>query len=197
MRNAASTAAVLVFAAAAAFGSDGKLTTTYRDPQVGRLAFNKIVVAFISPDADLRRRVEDGLARRVRNSVAARTIVPDADMHDRAAVAARLASSGVDGAIVVRLVSFDRDVDSAPGQVMFVTYPNLWDTWGSSWALVETPGYATMTKVVTADIAVFDVATTKPVWSGRLKSVDPKSLRTLLDALVEEGATELRKQKLL
>jgi hypothetical protein len=196
MRSIAPVAA-LVLAVVTAFGADTKLTTTFRDPKVGKLAYSKIAVAYISPDADLRRRVEDGLARRVRNSVAARTLVPDAEMKDRAAVAERLKSNGVDGVIVVRLVAFDREVDSTPGQLTFVTYPDLWDTWGSSWALVETPGYATMTKTITADIAVFDVATTKAVWSGRLKSVDPKSLRTLLDALVSEGAAELKKQKLL
>jgi hypothetical protein len=189
--------AAIVIAATAAFGADTKLTTTYRDAQVGKLAYGKIVVAFINPDADLRRRVEDGLARRVRNGVAARTIVPDAEMPDRTAVAARLSSNGVDGVIVVRLVSFDREVETGAPGLAIVADVGLWDTWGSSWAVVETPGYATMTKIVTADIAVFDVATTKPVWSGRLKSVDPKSLRTLLDALVKEGAAELRKQKLI
>jgi hypothetical protein len=196
MRFVAPVAAALL-AALAAFGADAKFTTTYRDAQTGKLAYSKVAVAYISPDADLRRRVEDGLARRVRNSVAARTIIPEAEMKDRSAVAERLKSNGVDGVIVVRLVAFDREVDAAPGQLQFVTYPNLWDTWGSSWALVETPGYATMTKIVTADVAVFDVVTAKPVWSGRYKAVDPKSLRTLLDDLVKQGATELRKQNLI
>jgi hypothetical protein len=190
-------AVAVLLAASAALASDTKLTTTYRDPSAGAVTFKKIVVAFISSDADLRRRVEDGLSRRVRNAVAARTIVPDADLRDRDAVRARLESDGVDAAIVVRLAGVDRDVTVGADRLSVVAVPSLWDTWGGSWALTEMPGYAAMTTVVSAEIHLYDVATGKLVWSARMTSTDPKSLRVLLDELVKEGASELKKQRLI
>ena len=56
-------------------GAGAKLTTSWRDPNVTKLNFSKVVVAFVSNDADLRRRVEGGLARRIPRSVAANTLV--------------------------------------------------------------------------------------------------------------------------
>jgi hypothetical protein len=187
----------LIIAVPVAFASDTKVKTTYRDPSAGTVAFKRIVVALVNGDADLRRRAEDGLARRIKNAVAARTIVPDAELRDRDAVRARLASGAVDGVIVVRLLGVDRDVTVSAGQVSTMPVPSLWDTWGGSWALVETPGYAAMTTVVSGEIHLYAVETGKLVWSGTLTSTDPKSLRVLLDELVEAGSTELKKQRLI
>ncbi len=186
--------AFFVYTAAAASGA--KLVTTWRDPDVSAIKFNKVVVAFISSDADLRRRVEDGLARRILHSVAAHSFVPDGELKDHEAVKARLSSNAVDGAIVVRLVDVEKNLVVSPGQVMFVTYPTLWDMWGAGWA-VSMPTYASEEKVVTAEIILYSVTTSKPVWAGRLKANNPKSLRVLLDDLVKAGSAELRKQKLI
>ena len=54
-----------------------------------------------------------------------------------------------------------------------------------------------MTTVVSGEIHLYAVETGKLVWSGTLTSTDPKSLRVLLDELVEAGSTELKKQRLI
>ena len=188
---------LLVLLAARAVDADSKLTTSWRDPSVTRLNFTKIVVAFTSNDTDLRRRVEGGLARRIPRSVAANTIVTDEQLKDREAVKAQLQANAVDGAIVVRLVDFKRDTIVAQGETWYVGLPNFWDTWDTLWMPVNTASYAYENKIVTADIILYSVATAKPVWVGRLKSTNPKFLKGLLDELVEAGAKELRKQKLI
>ena len=182
---------------ASAASASTKLTTTWKDPNIGKLNFSKIVVAFLSKDADLRRRVEGGLQRRIPRSVAANTIVTDEDLKDRETVKARLESNAVDGAIIVRLVDFKNDWNVSPGGTFHGTLPGFWDAWDSNWLSVNTPGYAYQEKVVTADIFLYSVATAKPIWIGRLKSTDPKFLKGLLDDLVKEGSEELKKQKLI
>src|SRR5262249_48615439 len=97
--------AILIASLVTAPASGGtKLTTSWKDPNVGKLNFNKVVVTFLSKDDDLRRRVEGGLARRIPRSVAANTIVTDGELKDREAIKAHLVSNGADVAIVVRLL---------------------------------------------------------------------------------------------
>jgi hypothetical protein len=182
---------------APATGAGAKLTTTWRDPQVADINFSKIVVAFISKDADLRRRVEGGLARRISRSVAASTLVPDDEIKDREAVKARLLSNGVDGAIVVRLVDMKRETVVSMGDSWVVGLPSYWDTWDTNWITINTASYAYEEKIVTADIILYSVAKAKPIWVGRMKATNPKNLRELLDDLVKAGAGELKKQKLI
>jgi hypothetical protein len=174
-----------------------KLTTTWRDPNVGKVNFSKIVVTFLSKDDDLRSRVEGGLARRIPRSVAANTIVSNEDLKDRETIKAHLQKNGVDGAIVVRLVDFKKDWVVSEGQTWYASLPSYWDSWDANWLPVHTASYAYQEKVVTADIILYSVATAKPVWTGRLKSTNPKFLKNLLDDLVKEGAEELKKQGLI
>lgn len=187
---------VALLAPSGAFAG-AKLTTTWRDPGVTKLNFSKVVVAFISNDADLRHRVEGGLARRIPRSVAANTLVPDGELKDREAVKARLLSNSVDGAIVVRLVDLKRDMVVSQGESWYVAAPGFWDTWDTNWLTVHTANYAYEEKIVTADIILYSVATAKPIWVGRLKSTNPKFLKGLLDDLVKAGSAELKKQKLI
>ena len=184
---------VLVGSAAAGL----KLTTTWRDPRVSSVAFTKIVVAFISKDDELRRRVEGGLARRIPRSVAANTLVTDKELNDREAVKAHLMSNGVAGAIVVRLVDLQRETVVSQGESWYVAVPSFWDVWEPNMFTVSTATHVYEEKLVTADIVLYSVATAKPIWIGRLKANNPKNLRELLDDLVKAGASELKKQKLI
>jgi len=174
-----------------------KLTTSWKDPNVGKLNFNKVVVTFLSKDDDLRRRVEGGLARRIPRSVAANTIVTEGELKDREAIKAHLVKNGVDGAIVVRLVDNKSDWVVSEGQTWYASLPSYWDSWDSNWLTVHTASYAYREQIVVADIILYSVATAKPVWIGRLKSTNPKFLKNLLDDLVKEGSQELKKQKLI
>ncbi|HEU4386807.1 MAG TPA: hypothetical protein VFV34_03350 [Blastocatellia bacterium] len=178
-------------------GGSAKLTTTWKDPNVTKVTFSKIVVAFLSGDAELRRRIEGGLARRISRSVAANTVVPDEVLTDRAAVKSRLASIGIDGAIVIRVVDVQREKVVSQGESWYVGVPNFWDMWEPTWLTVNTATHVYEERLVTADIMLYSVATAKPVWIGRLTGKDPKNLRELLDDLVKAGASELKKQKLI
>jgi hypothetical protein len=173
-----------------------KLVTTWKDPEATKLSFNKIAVAFMGSDADLRNRVEDGLARRIRRSVTARSFVPDSELRDREAVRTRLTSNSVDGVLVVRLLDIDKSVTLTEGPTTYTGYPMFWDAWDTFWS-ASTPIYAIERKVITVEIVLYSVTTAKPIWAGQMKSTNEKSLRVLLDNLVKNGAEELRKQKLI
>jgi hypothetical protein len=191
---------ILIVALVASFATAGstKLTTVWKDTNAAKVNFSKVVVAFLTSDTDLRRRVEGGLARRIPRSVAANTIVPDEDLKDREAIKQRLASNGIDGAIVVRLVDLKKDWIVSQGETLYSgALPGFWDSWDLNWLTVNTATYVYQEKIVTADLFLYSVATAKPLWIGRLKSTNPKFLKGLLDDLVKEGSEELKKQKLI
>jgi hypothetical protein len=198
MYRSLSSVLLATFIVASVPGASPKLTTTWKDPNVGKVNFSKIVIAFLTNDDDLRKRIEGGLARRIQRSVAANTIVADEDLKDRAAVKAHLEKHGIDGAIVVRLVDLKKDWVVSQGETWYAGLPGYWDTWDPGWLQVNTATYAFQDRVVTADIIVYSVATAKPVWAGRLRSTNPKDyIKGVLDQLVKEGAEELKKQKLI
>jgi hypothetical protein len=178
-----------------ALGSNVKVVTTWKDPNIARPTFNKIAILFPNRDATLRERVENGLARRIRRAVAGHTFVLDSDLGNREALKERLASNQVDGLVLLRLLDVKEDTIVTLGSSASI-YPSIWDVWVDP-LTVSTASYAYTNRVITADLAIFSVETGKPVWIGRMKSTDAKYLKELLDDLVKAGTSELKKQKLI
>ena len=190
-------ALAICIGAAPVAASDTKLVTTSKNPSAKPAAFAKVVVVVASKDADLRRRAEGGLARRVRNAVAAVSIMPDVSLDDREAIKAGIKASGADGVLLVRPLSITEDVNMEASEQYIVEYPSLWSYWDSNYMVVTRPGAVTIEKVVTLEIAIFSVANEQIVWAGRMKTTNPKSLRVFLDEMVEMGSKELKKQGLV
>jgi len=190
-------ALALCIGAAPVAASDSKLVTTSKNPSAKPAAFTKVVVIVAAKDADLRRRAEGGLARRVRNAVAAITIMPDVSLDDREAIKAGIKASGADGVLLVRPLSITEDVNMEASEQYVVEYPSLWSYWDSNYMVVTRPGAVTIEKVVTLEIAIFSVSSEQIVWAGRMKTTNPKSLREFLDEMVQMGSKELKKQGLV
>ena len=186
-----------VLAASIASASDTRLVTTAKDASGKPAAFTKTAIIVASPDADLRRRAEGGLARRLPNAVAVTTMLPGADLSNREGVKASLKQNGVDGVVLVRPLGVDESVNMEASEQYVVEYPSLWSYWDSQFMVVTRPGYVSIEKVVTVEIVVYALGDERLVWAGRLTATNPKSLRVFLDEMVEKGSKELRKQKLL
>lgn len=189
-------ALALCIGAAPVAASDMKLVTTSKNPAAKPTAFAKTVVIVAARDADLRRRAEGGLVRRIKNSVSALTLMPDVSLEDRDAIKAGIKASGADGVLLVRPLSIEEDVTMEASEQYLIEYPSLWSYWDTNWMVVTRPGAVTIEKVVTLEIAIFSVADEKVVWAGRLKTTNPKSLREFLDEMVQMGSKELKKQGL-
>jgi hypothetical protein len=190
-------ALMILLLAPAVFAASSKISTKYRDPDSGALKFTKVAVVVVSSDADLRRRAEGGIARRIRNATPATKLVPDGEIRDVAAVKARLASEGFDGALLVRPLPIETEETIEEGRQYTLERYTLTNYWGSSWHDVYLPGYVNIEKIVTVEVAVYSVAGEKLIWIGQMRSEGPKSLREFLDELVKVGAAELKKQKLI
>jgi len=180
-----------------AMALDSKIVTTAKNASAKPAPFTKIMVIVASPDADLRRRAEGGLARRIRNAVAATAAIPDVNLDDREAVKSAIRAAGADGVLLLRPLPTSESVNMEATEQYVVAYPSLWDYWDTNWLVVTRPGAVTIEKIVTVEIAIFSVASEQVMWAGRMTATNPTSLRVFLDDMVDKGSKELRKQKLI
>ena len=91
----------------------------------------------------------------------------------------RVRAEGFDSAVVMRVVSVEREVSYRPGTVYAVPalYSDFWGYWGYGWRSVYDPGYLRSDRVVTIATNVYSVADDKLVWASQSETFNPASLR--------------------
>jgi hypothetical protein len=185
--------AVLLVACAA---RPTNVTTDWREPTTGTLRFQRTVAVFRDEDAQLRRQVEDRLARRLPGGVASHTLVSDAQLAaaDTGAIRSALAGAGVDGVVVLRLVSVESQSSSGPIATAGTPAENLWAYLRRTPRGAVTPGRETR---ITMESRVYSVADGKLVWAGHSESFNPVSLKELINMLADGSVAELQRQGLL
>jgi hypothetical protein len=179
--NATQRLALLVFAAvlAALAGCETtQITSVWRDEDLARVAFRKVLVAFQHPDRGLREAAERRMAADIANAVPAHAILSHEEVRDIDIVKARVREHGFDSAIVMRLEAVDREVSYVPGRVYAVPgwYHGFYGYWGHGWRMVHDPGYYRTSRVVHMATNVYSVADDKLVWSSRSETFNPASL---------------------
>jgi hypothetical protein len=176
-----------------------EVVNAWKDPSVGQIRFNKVLVVFISKDVGLRRAAEDELAHKLRNAVPAYTVIPDSILRDRNKAKAWVKQEGFDGAVVLRPVAVDKETTYVPGQAYVVPshYGSMWGYWGPGWDYAYDPGYVQQDQIVSVEGNVYSVPDDKLVWASRTKTYNPESVRQLINDIVDVTVAEMKKQKVL
>lgn len=182
---------LLLFAAAAMAALLGgcastQITSAWKDPDLARLPFKKVLVVFQHSDAELRMRLERSMAAEIPNSVPAHAIFSDAEVRDIAAVKARVRAEGFDSAVIMRIVGVDREVSYVPGRLYSVPafYHGFYGYWGYGWRTVYDPGYMRSDRIVHISTNVYGVAEDKLVWASQSETFNPTSLRSAVTEVV-------------
>ena len=113
-------------------GPNTKITKSWRDPNstIDANTFSKVIVAAFIRDESGRRTVEDELVKRLGGKgVASYTMnFSGVDTANGAnGVEKKLLSEGFDGAIVMRLVDIEKEMNYVPGTT---TYPSYYGRFG-------------------------------------------------------------------
>lgn len=178
--------AALVLAAAC---SSTSLVSTWRAPDVGPLAFRRVLIYAPLQDPSLRRSTEDAVAQQVKGTVAvpSYTIIPDANVGDRTLLQQKVREGGFDGVAVFRIVAVTREANWVPGAY-----------WGSYYAgPIYDPGYLQVDTIVRMETNVYDAGADKLVWASASATTNPSSMRGLAKSVATKVAKEMRKQGLL
>lgn len=183
--------ALLAFAAllAALLGgcATTQVTSAWKDPEFSRVTFNKVLVVFQNADPGLRRALEDEMARDIPNGVPAHTLFSDAEIQDVERVRLRVREQGFDSAVVMRIVTVDREVTYSPARMYVVPgyYRGFYGYWRYGWGTVYDPGYLRTDRIVHIATNVYDVRADKLVWASQSETFNPTSLRSAIAEVVK------------
>lgn len=182
--------ALLLFAALLAALAGGcastQITSAWRDDDLARVPFRKVLVVFQHSDPQLRQVLERRMAAEIPNAVPAHAIFSDAEVGDIEKVRGRVREQGFDSSVIMRIVSIDREVSYRPGRVYAVPgfYHGFYGYWGYGWRTVYDPGYYRNDRVVTLATNVYSVGDDKLVWASRSETFNPGSLRDAVEDIL-------------
>ncbi len=167
-----------------------QITSAWQDPGLRNVAFRKVLVVFQNKDPGLRRVLEDEMARDIPNAVPAYTLLSDEEVRDVSRAKARVREQGFDSAVLMRIVSMQRERSYVPGQVYMVPrmYRDFWGYWGYGWGTVYEPGYLRDDRIVTVSTNVYSVLDDKLVWASESETFNPASLRSAIAEVVRVTA---------
>jgi hypothetical protein len=168
------------------------LTSTWKEPGAGPIQFRKVLVVAPSRDPNVRRSAEDEMVREIKSAhaVASYTFIPETELGNDEAIRARARAAGFDGAVVMRVVSVDKEATWVPGVWSGGIYAY------GGWPAYD-PGYTRIDTYVRVETNVYSVADDKLLWASASRTTNPSSVRDLVDDTAEAVAKEMKKQGLL
>jgi hypothetical protein len=169
------------------------LKTSWRDPGVRDIHFQKIVAFVVAKDEALRRNGEHELCEQVKGTpcVPAFSIVPDDEVSDVAKVKRRVNDGSFDGAVLMRLVG--RRVQ----QTYVPPATPMWGYYGGAWPMAYDPGYMRQDELVDVETRIYSVNEEKLVWAGTTESTNPRDVRKTVKEIADAVAKQLREEGLI
>lgn len=178
-------------------------TSTWHAPGTPQLnpVGKTIAAVFVTPEEGRRRAGEDALAadltKRGAKGVAAYTLIPDEQRGDAVSARAKLKAAGCNGAVIMRVVGRDQEINYTPGAAVPVYYGGFGPYWGYGWGTVYQPGYLTTDTIVSVETLVYSLTQDKLLWAGNSRTTNPNHLDDFIREVADAAAKEMQKQGLL
>lgn len=186
--------------------SSTKLVESWSDSSLGIKPVKNILILGVMHN-DMQRRVyEDVFAKRITkdgvNGVAGFTIMPNReDYDDENEIREAIKKTGVDAALIARLVAIKKETTYVPPSVTyqpsFGYNRGLYDYYGSSYRSMYTPGYTTTDTIVKLETTVFSVETEKMIWAGSTQSFNPSSTKSVVSKNADLIVADMKKAGLM
>jgi hypothetical protein len=195
-------ACAVVAGAALAGAADNTFISTWKSPDAGPLNFagRKVAALVIVDDDNVRMSAEEALAREItaRGPVgtAAHRLIPREELTNKDRAKAWFERAGVQGVVVMRLVS--ADTQKVYSSVVWSSgyYSNVWDYYGYGWTTVTPIGKGRNETTLTVETLLYDLTTGGPVWAGVSRTPDVKDAGSFMKGLAKDVVKELEKQGL-
>jgi hypothetical protein len=200
---AGASAAVVLLALSAC--STAEVKDTWTSPDVSKITFkNVMVIAATSNDAN-RRAAENAMVAALPEvrAVSSYTVIPNAsDLKDTGKALKTMSAAGMDGVVVMRLISDKREVpnrDSDPGvHASTVLYDGVWGAYdeknsfdAGSQVLAETK------RILMIDTHLYELPSGKLIWKGSTESTSPSSVEQLVGDIVKVLRKKMVEDKLI
>jgi len=178
-----------------------KYKTTWRASEIGAGSFagKKVAAVVISADESLRVSSEEALVRELAGrgvqGVAAYRIVPKEALRQADTARPFFERAGLEGVIILRPVSVERERTYTPETWAMPSYGTLWGYYGFGWGSV-TGVTVTDTTVLTVETLIFSIPRDRLIWAGVSETKHPETVQKVVADLVRSAAKELKNQGL-
>lgn len=202
MRRTSLTLVALAVALTAAVHASAKFKSTWMAPDAGPFQFTgkKVAAVVITDDLALQMSAEEALARELTarkvNGVASYRMIPKEELRDRDKAKAWFERTKVEGVVVMRVVSSEKETVYTPTVWSTAYYSSFWGYYGTSWTAVRSYKVS-QDRIITIETLIFDLAKDKLIWAGVSETTNPKDVQSVVKDLVAETSVEMRKTGLL
>lgn len=197
--------ATLLVAAAGLYAcASTSLDNSWKNPQYGKGAVGKVLVAGISSQASVRRAFEDTFVESLRaagvDAVASHTLIEQDGQIPEDRLKAAVEQAGANGVLITRMVNKETEISSTPSAIpppMVVTPRAIYyhGYYSSAWGGYYEPVNIQQFTYVVAETTLFAKDDPQPVWSGTTRTLEPKEVRkatqdfakVIIGALKKEG----------
>lgn len=167
--------------------SSTRISSSWRDPDttVSLEKLNKVLVVAFLKDESSRRIAEDQMASLLKEKavVSYSYLGDDLKKFSEDEIRDRLRKDGFDGAVTMRLIDVDKEVNYTPGT--FSTYPVYYRSFGGyyrrGWAYYQTPDRYSTTKSYSVETNVYSIKQDKIIWTSLTETTDPGGVKRLTD----------------
>jgi hypothetical protein len=196
--------ASVAFAAVAVLSLTSCSTTEVKDvwtaPDLTNISFKKVMVIAATKDGATRRISEDALAAALPNvnCVPSYSLITDeSNMTNVDKVSESLKTAGVDGVVVMRMIS-DRSEVNVTGNMGYpVGYRSFRGYYGNYAMMGFNTTTVTTDRIIEIETTIYEAPGGKLIWSGVTSSTSPGNIKQLVDEAVAAVRGQLVKQKLI
>jgi hypothetical protein len=191
-----------------ACASSGGLVSSWRAPDAEPLHLrgSKVAAVVMMKDETSRRQAEDTLAHQITArgalGIPMYSLLPNGSPENEDSARAAAEKAGLQGLVVMRPTSVDKQIEATPATYLEPTYAGYWRGyygygWGSAYAPVTEGADIHIDTTVSIETLVYSLRQNKLVWAGKSKATNPKKVDALINQLSAEVAADLEKQGLL
>jgi hypothetical protein len=202
-----------VAAGAAAIALASCATTTFNatwknpEAQPVKLAGAKVAAVVVTPNESTRRVAEDVLVRELNargaQGLASYSFISTENLKDKDRAKGDFQKAGVDGAVVMRVVSANQELSYSPGMAytpgMWGSpyYGSFWGYYGWGWGMAYDPGYLRTDTIVSVETTVYSLKQDKILWGGMSETMNPSKAEAFMKELADGVAKQMTKAGLL
>ena len=197
---------IVVALALSACASSSPFVNSWKAPDAAPLQLQgaKVGAVVMMRNEAARRVAEDALAREISarggQGVPGYTLFPDSQPSNEAEAKAAFERAGMQGVVVMRPTSVEKEVVSDPVAFTPSMYGSFWGGyygggWGAPWDAVGSE--VRTNTIVTIETLVYSLKQNKLVWAGQSRTTNPQSVNSVVKKLSAAAAKELGKQGLL
>ena len=180
-----------------------KFNSVWKSPEAAatRLAGQKVAALIIDADESLRVAGEEALARelteRGMQGVPSYRFVPKEELKSADQVRGWYEKAGAQAVVALRVVSDEKKLQYQPSTWTSGYYSSLWGYYGYGWGVVYDPGYKRIDRYVSLETLIFSVPKNTLLWAGVSETENPKEPAKVIEEVVREAVSEMRKQGLV